>query len=336
MSKTNLANPFDDAAAPILLETPEDSLIENPAKKTANVIKLSEEDLRRERLVMPREPREGAEESYRCVANKGKLDAGRTVRSGYAYDFDSTDPVSPRDVARAAGIKAELGDEPLHGIENRYAYRFVKRAFDIVFSIAIIVAFSWLFIIIAIAVKVDDPKGPVLFKQLRCTKGGRQFYMLKFRSMCVDAEEKLAELHELNEKSGSVFKIADDPRITRVGKVIRKLSLDELPQFINVLNGDIPLRILKTRLGTPCGSRSAFALPAYEERTQMATFLQVEGLNAESLQASPESFDKFTPDTANVVMFFAKLAFRWEGTTFFVKPAYRGNLDRSACLGATA
>lgn len=65
--------------------------------------------------------------------------------------------------------------------------------------------------------------------------------MLKFRSMCVDAEEKLADLKELNEKTGPVFKIAEDPRITRVGKVLRKLSLDELPQFINVLRSDMSL-----------------------------------------------------------------------------------------------
>ena len=65
-------------------------------------------------------------------------------------------------------------------------------------------------------------------------KGGREFDMYKFRSMCVDAESRLAELRELNEKSGPVFKIGDDPRITRVGKVMRKLSFDELPQFFNV------------------------------------------------------------------------------------------------------
>ena len=71
--------------------------------------------------------------------------------------------------------------------------------------------------------------------------------MYKFRSMRVDAEARLAELRELNEKTGPVFKIADDPRITKPGKWLRKLSLDELPQFFNVLKGDIPLRILKTR-----------------------------------------------------------------------------------------
>ena len=176
---------------------------------------------------------------YRRVAASGKLDAGRTVRSGLAYDLDSTDPIPPSDAERAARIRAAIGDEPLVGLEHRPIYRFVKRAFDIAFSAAVIVVFSWLFLLVAIAVKIDDPRGPVFFKQTRVTKGGREYQMLKFRSMCVDAEERLAELQELNEKTGPVFKIADDPRITRVGKVIRKLSLDELPQFFNVFKGDM-------------------------------------------------------------------------------------------------
>ena len=130
------------------------------------IIKLSEEDFAQP-ISLDARYAESEEEFYRRATAKGKLDAGRTVRSGLAYDFDSTDPVSPRDAARAAGIKAELGDEPLHGIEKRYAYRFIKRAFDIAFSAAVIIFFSWLYLIIAIAVKVDDPKGPVLFKQER-------------------------------------------------------------------------------------------------------------------------------------------------------------------------
>lgn len=123
--------------------------------------------------------------------------------------------------------------------KSRLGYRFTKRAFDIVFSAFVLVSFSWLFVIVAIAIKVDDPKGPVFFKQKRVGKDGKEFNMYKFRSMCVDAEDRLAELRELNEKSGPVFKIAADPRITRVGKWLRKLSLDELPQFINVLAGDM-------------------------------------------------------------------------------------------------
>ena len=125
------------------------------------------------------------------------------------------------------------------GIENRYAYRFVKRAFDVVFSLLVFVVFCWLFAIIALLIKLDDPKGPVFFRQERVGKDGRTFYMYKFRSMCVDAEEKLAELKVLNEKTGPVFKMRDDPRVTHVGKWLRKLSLDELPQFVNVLLGDM-------------------------------------------------------------------------------------------------
>ena len=102
-----------------------------------------------------------------------------------------------------------------------------------------LVCFCWLFAIIAVAVKMDDPKGPVLFRQRRVTKDGREFTMYKFRSMCADAEERLAELRALNEKTGPVFKMRDDPRVTRVGRLLRRVSLDELPQFANVLKGDL-------------------------------------------------------------------------------------------------
>lgn len=159
--------------------------------------------------------------------------------------------------------------------KSRLGYRFTKRAFDIVFSAFVLVSFSWLFVIVAIAIKIDDPKGPVFFKQKRVGKDGKEFNMYKFRSMCVDAEDRLAELRELNEKSGPVFKIAADPRITRVGKWLRKLSLDEFPQFINVLRSDIPLRILKTRLEFSEKSMGAFALPAKSSTNKGKVFSQV-------------------------------------------------------------
>ena len=172
-------------------------------------------------------------------ASKSSI-GNKTVRSGTVYDFKMQER-RLENLERAEKLKAELGDEPITGTDDRIAYRFVKRVFDFVFSAAVIVLLSWLFIIIAIVIKVDDPKGPVFFKQTRVGKNGREFEMLKFRSMCVDAEEKLADLKELNEKTGPVFKIAEDPRITRVGKWLRKLSLDELPQFINVLRSDMSI-----------------------------------------------------------------------------------------------
>ena len=154
-----------------------------------------------------------------------------TVRSGFVYKLDAAPEAEDVEVAAAA--------ERLR--TGRLGYRFIKRAFDIVFSAAVLVCLSWLFAIIAIAIKIDDPKGPVIFKQTRVGKDGREFEMYKFRSMCVDAEERLADLKELNEKTGPVFKMAEDPRVTRVGHVIRKLSVDELPQFVNVLKGDMSI-----------------------------------------------------------------------------------------------
>ena len=164
--------------------------------------------------------------------------ANKTVSNGAVCDFNPHE--FKRDgKERIKRLKEEIGSEPIVGIEDRVAFRFVKRSFDIVFSAVILVCFSWLFALIAILIKIDDSKGPVFFKQKRVSKNGKTFQMLKFRSMCVDAEAKLAELKELNEKTGPVFKIADDPRITRVGKWLRKLSLDELPQFVNVLFSDM-------------------------------------------------------------------------------------------------
>ncbi len=123
--------------------------------------------------------------------------------------------------------------------QGRIMFRFVKRAFDIIFSGLVLIAFSWLFLLTAIAIKIDDPSGPVFFGQDRVGRDGKCFRMWKFRSMCADAEAKLAELQARNEKDGPVFKMADDPRITRVGHFIRKTSIDELPQFFNVFLGQM-------------------------------------------------------------------------------------------------
>ena len=144
---------------------------------------------------------------------------------------------------RVEGVEEGLDPEAALAAERlrtgRWAYRAVKRAFDVCFSACVLVCLSWLFLIVAIAIKLDDPEGPVIFSQARVGRDGREFRMYKFRSMCADAESRLAELAGKNEKDGPVFKMADDPRVTRVGRFLRKTSLDELPQFVNVLVGDI-------------------------------------------------------------------------------------------------
>jgi exopolysaccharide biosynthesis polyprenyl glycosylphosphotransferase len=117
---------------------------------------------------------------------------------------------------------------------------FFKRAFDVVSSAVAVLLLSPAFIATAIAVKADSP-GPVFFRQTRVGKNGRPFKMLKFRSMYVDAEDRLESLRAQNEASGPVFKMRNDPRVTRVGRFIRRTSLDELPQFLNVLSGEMSI-----------------------------------------------------------------------------------------------
>ncbi len=117
---------------------------------------------------------------------------------------------------------------------------FIKRIFDIVVSLIAILCLAPVFLGIAIAVKMDG--GPIFFRQTRYGLYGREFGMLKFRSMCVDAEARLKDLLSKNEKKeGITFKMKDDPRITKIGKIIRKSSLDELPQFWNVLKGEMSI-----------------------------------------------------------------------------------------------
>lgn len=118
--------------------------------------------------------------------------------------------------------------------------RVAKRLFDITVAALLILISSPLMLIIAMLVKIDS-RGPVIFRQDRIGIEGRPFQMLKFRSMVVDAETLLSQLQEQNEGEGLLFKIKNDPRITRVGQVLRKYSLDELPQLFNILSGSMSL-----------------------------------------------------------------------------------------------
>lgn len=120
-------------------------------------------------------------------------------------------------------------------------YSVTKRLIDIVGSLCGIILLSPLFLIVAILIKLEDPKGKVFFAQERNGRYPKTFKMYKFRSMVHNAEELLKDLMDRNEQTGPVFKINDDPRITKVGKFIRKTSIDELPQLFNVLKGDMSL-----------------------------------------------------------------------------------------------
>ena len=124
---------------------------------------------------------------------------------------------------------------------NSIFYIVSKRIIDIIGSLAGLIFLSPLFLIVAILIKLEDPKGKVFFSQERNGKYPGTFKMYKFRSMVHNAEELLEKLKDQNEQTGPVFKIKEDPRITRVGKFIRKTSIDELPQLFNVLRGDMSL-----------------------------------------------------------------------------------------------
>ncbi|MGX7393437.1 sugar transferase [Carnobacterium mobile] len=126
-------------------------------------------------------------------------------------------------------------------IRERISYNITKRFIDVILALAGLSILVPLFLIVAIIIKIDDPNGPIVFSQIRVGKNGELFKMFKFRSMYADAETKLASLLELNEIEGSMFKMREDPRITRIGKFIRKCSIDELPQLFNVLLGNMSL-----------------------------------------------------------------------------------------------
>lgn len=126
-------------------------------------------------------------------------------------------------------------------ISKSNIYNVIKRAIDIIGSLIGIILLSPVFLIVGILIKLEDPKGSILFTQERYGIYPYKFRMYKFRSMIHDAEQVLDNLKNLNEQDGPAFKMKDDPRITKIGKIIRKTSLDELPQLFNVLQGDMSL-----------------------------------------------------------------------------------------------
>ena len=123
-------------------------------------------------------------------------------------------------------------------VEPKPVYEVVKRVFDVVAAVLCVILFFWLFAAIAVAIKVNDG-GPVLYVSKRVGKFGREFNFYKFRSMKVGADEELKEMLERNETQGELFKIRKDPRITKIGRFLRRTSLDELPQIFNIIKGDI-------------------------------------------------------------------------------------------------
>lgn len=124
---------------------------------------------------------------------------------------------------------------------ERYGYRLIKRLFDVCASFTALVLLSPMFLVVAIAIKAEDSQGKVFYSQIRVGKGGKRFKMYKFRSMVSNADELLKTLISENDVDGAMFKMKLDPRVTKVGSFIRKYSIDELPQLVNVLKGNMSL-----------------------------------------------------------------------------------------------
>ena len=126
-------------------------------------------------------------------------------------------------------------------LRSHRRYWVLRRAQDIVFSLLALILLAPMALLISLAIVLDSPGDGTIFRQRRVGRDGKLFWLYKFRTMCPDAEEQLNELLSQNQMDGPVFKIKGDPRITRVGRFLRKTSLDELPQLLNVLRGDMSI-----------------------------------------------------------------------------------------------
>ena len=143
--------------------------------------------------------------------------------------------MTPIKERNAAGDNAAF----LPNIDKKYLV--LSRLRDVVLAFIGLVVLSPLLLVTAVVIYLDDPHGSPIFSQIRCGKDGRPFRCYKFRSMCVNAEQMLDHLLDQNEMVGPAFKIRQDPRVTRVGRLIRKTSIDELPQLVNVVQADMSL-----------------------------------------------------------------------------------------------
>ena len=201
------------------------------------------------------------------------------VSCHYNIDVSELD-VRARSVGEFAGFTVVT--YAIQQIDNRRG--MIKRLIDIFGSLVGLLITGLLYPFVAAAIKLDSP-GPVVFSQVRIGKNGRRFKIYKFRSMYIDAEERKKELEAKNEMRGLMFKMEDDPRVTKVGKFLRKTSIDELPQFLNVLKGEMSL------VGTRPPTEDEFSryTPYYRRRLCMTPGLT--GLWQVSGRSNIDDFD---------------------------------------------
>lgn len=246
---------------------------------------------------------------------------GETAADGLGRDWPMASDISNEEAAKIlassnSGVAPDL---------SRHGYRALKRMFDIVASGLALALLLVPGVVLSIAICAKSPGAGPLYSQtrvgrLRSDGSYKLFRMWKFRSMVPNADEMLDELKERNEADGPLFKIKDDPRIIPgIGKFIRRHSIDELPQLINVFVGDIPLRILKTRPEFSEKSMGAFALPAKSSTNRGKAFSQVASCFASGLRTCRISEFNCNRISGMETQFFAK-------PVFGIPPAHTGAL----------
>lgn len=174
-----------------------------------------------------------------------------------------------------AGNPADT-DKEFVAPEPPVGYEVCKRIFDVVMSALALIVLSPVFLVAAIAIRLEDG-GPAFYTQIRLTKGGREFKMYKFRSMCVNAEDMLESLMDRNEMKGPAFKIEEDPRITKVGRILRKTSVDELPQLINILKGDMSIIGPRPPLPREVAQYTPYQMHRLDVTTGLACYHECQG-----------------------------------------------------------
>ena len=162
--------------------------------------------------------------------------------------------------------------------ENRLMYDASKRLMDILLSLLGLIMVSPIMLIVAILIKLES-SGPIIFSQKRVGLNGKEFNMLKFRSMVQNAEELKEKLQKQNEMSGPMFKMKEDPRITKVGRFIRKTSIDELPQLINILKGEMSLVGPRPSLPKEVAKFEPWMLERLKVKPGLTCYWQVSGRN---------------------------------------------------------
>lgn len=170
--------------------------------------------------------------------------------------------------------------------KRKPVYAFFKRFFDLLLSAIALVPFFLVYLVVAIAIKIED-RGPVFYKSIRLTKGGKPFQMYKFRSMCLGAENMKKDLMAQNEMSGPAFKIKRDPRITRVGRILRKTSIDELPQLLNIFKGDMSIIGPRPPLPEEVAQYTPYQMHRLDVKTGLACYHECMG------RSDSHDFDKW-------------------------------------------